>query len=413
MTLKHSTKPTTMTIQLKPLLYLIELVLAILPTTTFANHIFNSIGTISLGNGYHVDISTEKAADWGQTTFTLYKDGDSHFIAIQRHNTYITKISNLDLFKIDLNHNNKPEYLIAWGTGGNTNEDKEAKTKRISWPTKNKKLTNSGDCGFTEAVIILDNMKEIAAFKYSNSEDPLATSSLQVMGPDRAKAIIGGKTEVTLGVTPGFSPEMWKAYVDYFNPQCKKFEKNGEPILQLPLSIKRVPLNSLKWKDYLPYLLKMHTNAQQAYKDTIQKWGPDYRTRALGVFCFTPFFSIFPFDSVDPENKEPQYTVAMNDYAFYLYNFDLEFINRHKEENKPIEGSSSLIELRESVIPILQHVLKREPTRTVAWLNLADAQWEVPELHAESANTYRQYLDLLHRSAPHSKPPKRALQRAK
>lgn len=408
MILKLMTKLTTMTTRSKWLPILIVAALSgISPSLALANHLFRPAGTISLRNGYHVDVITEKAADWGQAIFTLFKDGDSHPISVQRAPTYPTKISRLGLLNIDLDHNNRPEYLIIGGAGAETNEEITINQK-ISWPPANKQNTD-WVCGFITIIIIHDDMKHMDVIKYSNADNPLASSSFQVMGPDRARAIIGGKTEETLSITPGFLADMWKTYVNHFNPECSKPGTD----LMLPLSIRKIPLNALKWQDYLPYLLEMYANAQQAYQDAIREGGPDYRTKALGVFRFTPFFSIFPFDVVDPGNKEPRYTALLNDYAFYLYNYDLEFINRHKEENKPIEGSLSLIELRESVIPILQHVLKRDPTRTVAWLNLADAQWEVPELHAESANTYRQYLDLLHRSAPHSKPPKRALQRAK
>ncbi|QWT45144.1 hypothetical protein [Azospira inquinata] len=381
--------------------------LILLPSFAFADHLFRPVGTISLSNGYHVDVMTEKAADWGQAIFTLFKDGDSHPIAVQRAPTYPTKISRLGLLNIDLDHNNRPEYLIIGGAGAETSDEITTK-QQISWPSANNQNTD-WVCGFTTIIIIHDDMKHMDVIKYSNADNPLASSSFQVMGPDRAKAIIGGKTEERLSVTPGFLIDMWKTYVNHFNPECKKSGTD----LPLPLAIKEIPLNALKWQDYLPYLLEMYANAQQAYQDAIREGGADYRKKALGVFRFRHFFSTFPFDAVDPENKEPRYTALMNDYAFYLYNYDIDGLDQLRKENKSSEVDYCERNLRESAIPILQHVLKREPTRTVAWLNLADAQWEVPELHAESANTYRRYLDLLHRSAPHSKPPKRALQRAK
>ena len=61
---------------------------------------------------------------------------------------------------------------------------------------------------------------------------------------------------------------------------------------------------------------------------------------------------------------------------------------------------------------MLEHVLQRDPRRTVAWLNLADAQWEVPEFKARAPQTYRRYLDLLREKNPKAKPAKQALQRA-
>lgn len=413
MTQKPLTKPTIMIIPLKFLPILVAATLSsLIPSLALASHLFRRAGTISLENGYHVDIMTEKAADWGQTIFTLYKDGDPHPIFTQQAPTYAANVEEGVLYKIDLNNNKKQEYLII-DSGRSTTAPITTQKQQRSWPDKNPKITSGEFCGYINSIVISDDMTRMDYFSYSDIGTPLASSSFQVMGPDRARAIIGGKTENVLSVTSGFSSNMWNALVHYFNPLCMQSKDKSNLALQFPISPRQVPLNYLKWQDYLPNLLEMYTNAKQAYQDAIREGGPDYRTKALGVFRFTPFFSIFPFDAVDPGNKEPRYTALLNDYAFYLYNFYLEFINRHKEENKSIEGSSSLIELRESVIPILLHVLKRDPTRTVAWLNLADAQWEVTELHAESANTYRRYLDLLHRSAPHSKPPKRALQRAK
>lgn len=411
MILKLMTKLTTMITLSKWLPILVVAALSgISPSLALANHLFRPAGTISLGNGYHVDVMTEKAADWGKTTFTLYKDGDPHPIAEQsQQQSYLDKISDTLFYKIDLNHNNQPEFLIIWASGGDTSDGKKIKNEQVLWPSSPLNPTIDQVCGYTSAIIIHDNMKQMDSFKYSAIDNPLASSSFQVMGPTRARAIIGGKTEVVLNATPGFSADMWQTFINYFNPGCKK--ENHD--LPFPLSIRRLQLDSLKWQDYLPYLLEMYANAKQAYQDAIQEGGPDYRTKALGVFRFTPFFAIFPFDAVDPNNKEPRYTALLNDYAFYLYNFATDGLEQLRKEHKSSEVDYSEGSLRESVIPILLHVLKRDPTRTVAWLNLADAQWELPESRGDSLKSYRRYLDLLHRSAPHSKPPKRALQRAR
>ncbi|MDE2585345.1 MAG: hypothetical protein KGN39_08090 [Betaproteobacteria bacterium] len=280
----------------------------------------------------------------------------------------------------------------------------------MAWPPDNTKAETNPYCGsnYLTGIVISDDRRKIMAFDYGRPEEPLASSSFQVMGPERARTIIGAKVpENILRASPGFTLPMWQGLANYLNPQCQRLASAASPVPQRPLNPPQVALDHLKWADYLPYLLQMHANAQAAYQDAIREGGPGYRTRAIGVFRFTPFFRNFPFDEVDPEVKEPRYTAVLNDYAYYRY----VSVVVQKENNKDLTDYVDGV-LRESVIPMLELVLQRDPKRTAAWLNLADAQWEVPEFKAQAPKTYRRYLDLLHEKNPKAKPAKQALQRA-
>ncbi len=377
------------------------------------------IGTVDLGDGYRLEVSTEKAADWAASRFTLRKEGQDIPLDTRIGPIYALGFQENRFIKLDLDGNGKTEWIFvgvattSLGSRASSPLVSDVRRRDITWPSDNSQIETIPLCGssYLAGIVISDDRRRILAFDYGSPETPLASSSLQVMGPEQARAIIGAKTPADLlRTSPGFTLPMWQALANYLNPQCQRRASAASPAPQRPLNPPQVALDRLKWADYLPYLLQMHANAQAAYQDAIREGGPDYRTRAIGVFGFNPFFQNFPFDEVDPEIKEPRYTAVLNDYAYYEYVEAIEQKRRHEYEKQPTDYSDGVI--RESVIPMLEHVLQRDPKRTAAWLNLADAQWEVPEFKAQAPQTYRRYLDLLHEKNPKAKPAKQALQRA-
>lgn len=398
---------------------LIAVLMGVLATSPVqAERLRFPIGTVDLGDGYRLEVSTEKAADWAASRFTLRKEGQDAILDTRIGPIYALTFQENRFIKLDLDGNGKAEWVfigvatISSGSRASSPISPDVRRRDITWPSDNSRMEANPYCGgYLAGIVISDDQRKILAFNYDSPEEPLASSSLQVMGPERARAIIGAKTpEDLLRTNPGFTLPMWQALANYLNPKCRRRASAASPAMLLSLSPPQVALDRLKWADYLPYLLQMHANAQAAYQDAIREGGPDYRTRAIGVFGFTPFFRNFPFDEVDPEVKEPRYTAVLNDYAYYEYVEAIEQKRRHEYEKQPTDYSDGIF--RESVIPMLEHVLQRDPKRTVAWLNLADAQWEVPEFKALAPQTYRRYLDLLREKNPKAKPAKQALQRA-
>lgn len=413
------TASTTPMINNPRFLPITALLVALASSPVQAERLRFPIGTVDLGDGYRLEVSTEKVADWAASRFTLRKEGQDAPLDTRIGPIYALELLEEDFLKIDLDGNGKKEWLFfgiaTTGSGSRASSpiSPDVHYQNLAWPPDNTKAEANPYCGsnYLTGIVISDDRRRILAFDYGRPEEPLASSSFQVMGPERTRAIIGAKVpENILRASPGFTLPMWQALANYLNPQCERRASAASPAPQRPLNPPQVALDRLKWQDYLPYLLQMHANAQAAYQNAIREGGPDYRTRAIGVFGFTPFFRNFPFDEVDPEIKEPRYTAVLNDYAYYEYVEAIEQKRRHEYEKQPTDYSDGI--LRESVIPMLEHVLQRDPKRTVAWLNLADAQWEVPEFRAQAPQTYRRYLDLLREKNPKAKPAKQAVQRA-
>jgi hypothetical protein len=109
------------------------------------------------------------------------------------------------------------------------------------------------------------------------------------------------------------------------------------------------------------------------------------------------FFSRHDYRGVDPENARPEYTAILNDYGFFL-----------------AEGGSL-----GQALPILAYVLERDPNRTVAMLNLADALFKeakgdehhAAEDRALAVEHYRAYRDRMVKAGNAKAIPKRVLER--
>ncbi|MDE2585344.1 MAG: hypothetical protein KGN39_08085, partial [Betaproteobacteria bacterium] len=285
---------------------------------------------------------------WAASRFMLRKEGQDAPLDTRIGPIYALDLEKSKLIQLDLSGNGKKEWIFlgfashGLGSGAWSPIIPKVKYLALTWPSDNSGMEANPYCGtsYIAGIVITDDRRKILAFDYDSPEEPLASSSFQVMGPERARAIIGAKAPVDLlRSSPGFTLPMWQALANYLNSLCQRHASASSPATQRPLNLPQVPLDRLKWQDYLPYLLQMHANAQAAYQDAIREGGPDYRTRAIGVFGFTPFFQNFPFDEVDPEVKEPRYTAVLNDYAYYEYVEAIEQKRRHEyERQRPQTG---------------------------------------------------------------------------
>ena len=72
-----------------------------------------------------------------------------------------------------------------------------------------------------------------------------------------------------------------------------------------------------------------------------------------------------------------------------------------ENQRKPVE---------QGVVAMLAHVIRRDPKRTAAYLNLADALWRNSK-DAQAAGYYTQYVALMQQAGQSAQIPKRVLQR--
>ncbi|MEK6750396.1 MAG: hypothetical protein AABY83_14550 [Pseudomonadota bacterium] len=80
-----------------------------------------------------------------------------------------------------------------------------------------------------------------------------------------------------------------------------------------------------------------------------------YKKNQLGsaMSMLQEFFDRYDYRRVDPENKNGEYTLILNNYGFLLS-------EKYREE---------------IAIPVLQYVINRAPERTITYLNIADAEY--------------------------------------
>ena len=113
------------------------------------------------------------------------------------------------------------------------------------------------------------------------------------------------------------------------------------------------------------------------------------------------FFFQYDYRDVDTENRDPRYTEILNDYGFFL----------EQLKERPFS--------QEQAIEILSYVIGREPSRTVAYLNLADAQFDLVKkrtdasLKARAVESYRTYHDIMVKAGMKNKIPARVFERMK
>lgn len=141
-------------------------------------------------------------------------------------------------------------------------------------------------------------------------------------------------------------------------------------------------------EDAFNELEEIYNHAQKLYKERklIEK-SKDFEPSIVGL---DGFFEGHDYRTIDPSNKNPRYTQILNDYGFFL----------------------SLAERRRAAVLILAYVIKREPARAVAYLNIADVFFD-QKAGGEAREHYRTYHDLMLKADKKNKIPARVFERMK
>jgi len=140
--------------------------------------------------------------------------------------------------------------------------------------------------------------------------------------------------------------------------------------------------------DAFSKLEDIYNHAQKLYKQRklIEK-SKDFEPSIIGL---DGFFEGHDYRTIDPTNKNPRYTQILNDYGFFL----------------------SLAERRRAAVLVLAYVIKREPARAVAHLNIADVFFDQKAADEARAH-YRTYHDLMLKADKKDKIPARVFERVK
>ena len=183
--------------------------------------------------------------------------------------------------------------------------------------------------------------------------------------------------------------DLWPQLVPILQEHaCSSDDK--ERIADVILSKRYVTIKSAS--DAYPSLKQLHKKALASHTSK--------KTRKAAELL-DEFFFQYDYRDVDSANRDPKYTEILNDYGFFL----------EQLKERPFS--------QQQAIEILSYVISRDPSRAVAYLNLADAQFDLVKKQADAslktkaAESYRTYHDLMVKADKKNKIPARVFERMK
>jgi hypothetical protein len=387
------------------------------PIATIPSRIEIPKGKIVLSEGAEVLVTEISAGEWAARRLTLQKDGKPIWISplldylVSPRNTWAKETK---LIRFDLDGNGKPDWLyIAMSRKfGSYNRGPEG-VMSFTQADSDKYMIPPWDVVFCEApsgFIVLDDEKTAYAFNYDAEPDPFKHSNPYVQGKAHFKGVVKGlDTPRRLQTAPQIPEQLWQNFAkliqkkscDTPNPYTGQPEKRE---FLVNWDTPQIRFGTDNWRDNIEEGLAMYHRAQKVYEERKKNMPrEDLLTQdGLSVFRFDAFFETFPYDEIDPDNKVPEYTAMLNNYAFHQM--------APADAQKAIGAESRRDPVDEGVIAMLAHVIRRDPTRTAAYLNLADALWRNGE-DKTAAEYYRKYTALLKQKSPTTRVPKRVLER--
>jgi hypothetical protein len=266
-------------------------------------------------------------------------------------------------------------------------------------------------CSALSGLVVLDDQKTAYVFNYGAPPDPFMHGNPYIQGEAHYKAVVSHSLPSRhLEVSSPIPPNIWSGIrVLVEGHACNTVSPwNQKPLpseQRIVWDAKPEPFG-LDWHSYLADGLAMYRRAQEVREENLKTLPTEdrYTKKDLGVFRFEAFFEAFPFDEIDPENKYPEYTAMLNDFAFYeMAPEDADEAVGFDERRKPVEPG---------VLAILAHVIQRDPHRASAFLNLGDALWRNGR-DADAAPYYRQYVTLVRQRSTKAHIPPRVFERMK
>ncbi len=144
------------------------------------------------------------------------------------------------------------------------------------------------------------------------------------------------------------------------------------------------------------------------------------------VKILAPYFRNYDYAKMGSDIQGGRFTLILNDYAFFLSQSAKQKGMWIPDDDLSYDAEKSdpdIHQLVAEVIEVLLYVLKRDPDRMVAFLNLADAQYKLHYLNYMAAGfeklgewyreNYRAYYDMMVKANKEKRIPKRVLRRMK
>ena len=380
----------------------------------------NRSGKYILSPHTSVEITRVSAGVWARRKLRLMHDGkDVWSSPIMDANFGTGGLSPEEVPKfvrLDVNGNGRPDYLYLafdrhYGPYGHDYDG----TRAWSEEESQRELSRPWDsllCGWLSGLIVLDDEKTAYAFNYGPVLDPFMHRNPYVQGEAHYKAVARGVTRNDhLEVSSPIPPVIWASIRKLIEDRACDTPYSTSPRKVLPQD-QRIKWDAkpepfgLDWKPYFEDGLAMYGRSKKLYAETKGDLPADERQtkRSLGMFDLHAFFEAFAYDEIDPDNKSPEYTAMLNDFAFY------QMAPEDAEQAAGFENRREKVS--PGVVAMLAHVIRRDPKRTSAYLNLADALWRNGQ-DAQAASHYRRYAAMMQESSSKARLPLRVSQRTK
>lgn len=378
-------------------------------------------GRLILSDRTEARIELVVAGFWGRQRVTLYHEG----AAVWRSpllDGYIATggwDGRYKFVRLDVDANGRPDWLALFipigysASATSAYEEDFDGTRAWSDEESRRELASPWRqtlCSGLSGLIVLDDEKTAYAFNYDRAPDPFMHGNPYVQGAEHYRMVASGAwRKDRLEVTSPIPAPIWSSIRRLVEERaCNTpdvIDKSSLPADQrIQWDLKPEPYG-LDWRPYFAEGLAMYGRAKSYYESRKADMPREDRgtKRALGVFDLHAFFRAFPFDEIDPENKSPEYTAMINDFAFYQM--------APEDANEAVGFENVRKPVDQGVVAMLAHVIRRDPQRTGAYLNLADALWRNSK-DAQAAVYYSKYNNMMKAAGRAAQIPKRAIRRA-
>lgn len=376
-------------------------------------------GSLELSAEAKVEISRTVAGLWGVGSAKLIVQGKPVWTSPPSSISLNGYKNEYKLLKVDLDGNGQRDWLLLYfprtfaAQSTSSYEPSPYVTRNWSGEESLKALGAPWSnmlCVALGGLIVMDDQHSAFMFQYGPVPQPFQHRNPSVLGEQLYKKVLeGAGRSYILQQSQPIPQQIWTSIAGLVKRYaCDAADLLGDKLpdsQKIQWNMTRQPFMT-SWKPPLDEGLAMYRRALDYFNRSKSEVPDDERgtQSALAAFDFSGFFKTFPFDEMDRENVWPQYTAMLNDFCYYLM--------APEDAQRAIGFQNRRTPVDQGVIAMLAHVIRRDPTRMVAYLNLADALWRNGK-DDQAAEYYQQYLQKMKAAGKHRAVPARVIERSR
>ena len=386
----------------------------------FPTRVIVQEGALALSPKLRVEVSRVAAGFWGAARATLVSSDQSIWQGPYGSVALGGGDTEYKLLRIDVDGNSQSDWVMLYfprrfGAEAVSPDFVQRPINR-SWGEAENLTSFSTPwsqvlCVSLGGLIVLDDEKTVYEFVYDRGRSPLRPSNPYVQGPELSRMVVTGKAGRSsfLRVSQPLPAQVWRNIKRVIEQRACDTDELFVGRLPNAQRIQgEMPSTSFEidWRTSFEEGLAMYRRALRRHAEVRAGVPAEVRgtQMELALFNFESFFRSFPFDEIDPENRSAEYTAMVNDFAYYQM--------APTDADDAINFEKRRVRVDYGVVAMLAHVIRRDPTRMVAYLNLADALWRNGK-DDQAAEYYQQYLQKMKAAGKHRAVPARVIERSR